>query len=48
VTYNDNQNVVSVSISDIDRKWYYLRVAALSLNDDTYNIVSPWSNQIVA
>jgi hypothetical protein len=39
---------VDVSITDIDRKWYYARVAALNLDDDTFNITSPWSNQIVA
>ena len=48
VSYDDNKSVVDVSITDIDRKWYYARVAALNLDDDTFIITSPWSNQIVA
>jgi hypothetical protein len=48
VYYDANSSNVNVSISDIDRKWYYPRIATLNLVDDTYMITSPWSNQVVA
>ena len=52
VYYNPNKRLANISISDVDRKWYYFRIATLDLNlvDDTYiyNITSPWSNQVVA
>jgi len=44
----DVHKLWDVTISNIERKWYYIRIAALELNWDTYNISSPWSNQIVA
>ena len=48
VSYDDGQSVVDVAITDIDRKWYYARVAALNLDGDTFYVTSPWSNQVVA
>ena len=48
VYYDNNQNFADVIISNIDRKWYYARISALSLDGDTYSISSPWSNQVVA
>ncbi len=48
VNYSNYKDESSVTISNIDRKWYYGRVATLNLEDNTYNISSPWSNQIVA
>ena len=48
VYYNDNKNLADIVITNIDRKWYYMRIAALNLDGDTYSIDSPWSNQIVA
>ena len=49
VVYYDNYKPrAGVSISNIERKWYYARIATLNLKEDTYNINSPWSNQVVA
>jgi hypothetical protein len=48
VHYDSHKKFADIGINNIDRKWYYMRVASLSLNKDTYNISSPWSNQIVA
>ena len=46
--YNPSKDKISVWISNLDRKWYYARITALDLIDDTYKIRSPWSNQVVA
>ena len=48
VQYDSNRDTANITISNIDRKWYYMRIASLNLNNDTYNIESPRSNQIVA
>lgn len=48
IYYNPNKSKINIWISEIDRKWYYSRIASLSLNKDTYNITSPRSNQVVA
>ena len=48
VYYDPYKSSISVSISNIDRKRYYARIAALNLSNDRYNIDSPWSNQVVA
>jgi len=48
VYYDSNKSSVNVGISNLDRKWYYSRIAALNLVDDTFMIDSPWSNQVVA
>ena len=48
VYYDVNKPTAKITISNIDRKWYYGRIATLDLVWDTYNINSPRSNQIVA
>ena len=48
VYYDSQKSTASITLSNIDRKWYYAHIATLSLNDGVYNINSPWSNQIVA
>ena len=47
VNYDNNKNSVWVTISDVDRKWYYVRIATLNFDENVYKINSPWSNQIV-
>ena len=48
--YNPHKSAGDVSLSNVERKWYYARIAALNYDaeDKIYNIDSPWSNQIVA
>ena len=48
VEFDDKQDIVDISISNIDRKWYYARIATLNLENNIYKITSPWSNQVVA
>ncbi len=48
VYYSNYKDEVSIMISNIDRKWYYARIATLDLDNNTYKISSPWSNQVVA
>ena len=48
VYYDNTKELANIIISNIDRKWYYWRISTLDLVWDTYNINSPWSNQIVA
>ena len=48
VYYNASKPKASIGITNIDRKRYYARIASLDLVGDTYNIVSPWSNQVTA
>ena len=48
VYYNAQKDVADIVLSNIERKWYYARIATLNLNGDTYNIDSPRSNQVVA
>ena len=48
VHYDSHKNSANIVISEIERKWYYARIATLKLNDNKYEINSPWSNQIVA
>lgn len=50
VYYDSNKDVIDIilTLPDPMRMWYYGRIASLNLIDNTYNITSPWSNQIVA
>lgn len=48
VYYDKNKTITHVRISNVDRKWYYARIAILSDENWTFMINSPWSNQIVA
>ena len=48
VYYDINQDLATITLSDLDRKWYYARIASLDLIWDAYEISSPWSNQVVA
>jgi hypothetical protein len=48
VYYNASKPKANVGISNIDRKRYYARIVSLDLIDDTYSIMSPWSNQVTA
>ena len=48
VYYDSQKDIADIIISNVERKWYYGRISALDLKDDTYYINSPWSNQIVA
>ena len=49
VYYNSHKDLANVIISNLDRKWYYGRVATLTFDGkDEYLITSPRSNQIVA
>ena len=48
VHYNKNKSSADVFVSNIDRKRYYSRIATLKFENNSYNINSPWSNQIVA
>jgi hypothetical protein len=48
VYYDSQKDVADVVLSNIDRKWYFARIATLNLDKNTYNIDSPWSNQVVA
>ena len=48
VYYDRHKSSATVVISEVERKWYYARIATLKLVDDRYEINSPWSNQIVA
>lgn len=48
VYYDPHKTSVSVTISNIDRKRYFGRIATLKFDENKYNINSPWSNQIVA
>ncbi len=48
VYYDVNQDLATITLSDVDRKWYYARIASLDLIWDSYEISSPWSNQVVA
>ena len=48
VYYDSNKKFADIAVANVDRKWYYARVATLNLNWNTYNITSPWSNQVVA
>ena len=48
VSYDTHKSTATITISNIDRKWYYARIASLTFNDWIFNITSPWSNQIVA
>ncbi len=48
VYYDSQKDTASIIISDVERKWYYGRISTLDLQDDTYYINSPWSNQVVA
>jgi hypothetical protein len=48
VYYDSTKDKANIIISDVERKWYYGRISTLDLQDGTYYINSPWSNQIVA
>ena len=48
VYYDEHKKTVNVTIANVDRKWYYSRIAALDLVWDNYYIDSPRSNQVVA
>jgi len=48
VYYNDHKDIANIVLSNIKNIWYYARICTLNLNWDTYDITSPWSNQIVA
>ena len=48
VHYNPQKENARITISNVDRKWYYGRISTLDLKDNTYLINSPWSNQVVA
>ena len=48
VYYDPQKDKADVVISSVDRKWYYWRISTLDLQEDTYYINSPWSNQVVA
>ena len=48
VYYDANKDLADVTLSNVDRKWYYARIATLNFTWNTYKINSPWSNQIVA
>ncbi len=48
VYYDNNKDLADIVISNIDRKWYYSRIATLNLAWNAYEISSPWSNQVVA
>ncbi len=50
VYYDDNKNVLDtlLTLQNLERLWYYGRIATLNFEDNTYKISSPWSNQIVA
>ena len=48
VYYDSHKNIANVALYNVERKWYYARIATLSFSDGKYNINSPWSNQIVA
>ena len=50
VYYDPHKASANITISNIDRKWYFGRVVTLKFNSDenVYNINSPRSNQIVA
>ena len=48
VHYNPQKETARITISNVDRKWYYGRISTLDLQDNTYLINSPWSNQVVA
>ena len=48
VYYDSHKNVANVALYNVDRKWYYARIATLNFSGGKYNINSPWSNQIVA
>mgnify|MGYP002853791363 CR=1 FL=1 len=48
VYYDTYKDKWDITISNVERKWYYARITSLNLRDNTYNIDAPWSNQIVA
>lgn len=48
VYYDSGEDLANIILSNVDRKWYYARIATLNLNWDAYEISSPWSNQVVA
>ena len=48
VYYDGSKKTADAILNNVDRKWYYARISALNLDGDTYNIDSPWSNQVVA
>ena len=48
VYYSNYKDQADITISNIDRKWYYGRISTLSFEDNKYSISSPWSNQVVA
>ncbi|MBQ5944882.1 hypothetical protein IJL65_00265 [bacterium] len=48
VYYDSQKDKASIIISNVERKWYYGRISTLDLQDGTYYINSPWSNQVVA
>lgn len=49
IYYDPQKSLAEAIISDILRKWYYVRIATLWKNDKwEYLINSPWSNQLVA
>jgi hypothetical protein len=48
VYYSNYKSDANVMLSNIDRKWYYGRIATLNLENSKYLISSPRSNQIVA
>ena len=50
VYYNPHKLEGDAALSNVDRKWYFARIAALNYDEEKniYNIDSPWSNQIVA
>lgn len=50
VMYDKHKETATIMFSNVDRKWYYARIATLKFDKpkNVYNINSPWSNQIVA
>ena len=48
VYFDSNKDKFDVVVSNLDRKWYYSRIAKLYLQWNVYTIDSPWSNQVTA
>lgn len=48
VYYDTYKDIANITLSKLNRKWYYARIASLKLDNSIYEISSPWSNQVVA
>lgn len=46
--FDPNEEYPNVILEKVERKRQYARIVTLTNNNDTLNITSPWSNQVVA